>query len=249
MKISVCIATYNGASYVEEQLRSILVQLAPQDEVVVSDDLSRDATVKIVRGLGDSRVCVLPPGPNLGHVRNFERAIKAATGDVIFLSDQDDVWASDKIREVMNAFAAHPRVHMIHHALATMDEQGRTLDPLWNPQPEGEFRGAAFLITQWVRSTVFGCGLAFRRELLEVILPFPPFVYAHDHWLTAASGWKGGMLQLNLPLVRYRQHRNNVTPKQGLPWQRRIAVRIAMLRMILTAAVRARRVRPSPFHT
>ena len=200
-----------------------------------------------MRKLDDPRVRVLAEGPNLGHVRNFERALKAATGDVLFLSDQDDVWAADKVREVMAAFAAHPRVQMVHHALATMDETGRTLDPRWNPVAEGESRGAAFLAAQCVRCRVFGCAIALRRPLLDILLPFPPSVYAHDHWLTVAAAAGDGLYQLDKPLVRYRQHRNNVTPKHGLGWRRRIAVRVDMLRMIATALRRthaARRARP-----
>ncbi|WP_271008546.1 glycosyltransferase family 2 protein [Paucibacter sp. B51] len=242
-RTSVCIATYNGQSYIEEQLRSILVQLGPDDEVIVSDDRSKDATVDLVRQLGDPRVRVLPEGPNLGHVRNFERALKAATGDILFLSDQDDVWAPGKVHEVMAAFAAHPRVQMVHHALATIDETGSTLDPRWNPVPEGEFRGAAFLAAQCVRCRVFGCAVALRRPLLDVLLPFPPSVYAHDHWFTIAAAAGDGLYQLDKPLVRYRQHRHNVTPKHGLGWRRRFAVRLDMLRMIATALCRTRAAR------
>lgn len=245
MRISVCIATYNGQSYVEEQLRSILVQLGPDDEVIVSDDRSKDATVDLVRELGDPRVRVLPAGPNLGHVRNFERALKAATGDILFLSDQDDVWTPDKVREVMAAFAAHPRVQMVHHALATMDETGHTLDPRWNPLPEGEFRGAAFLAAQCIRCRVFGCAVALRRPLLNILLPFPQSVYAHDHWFTVAAAAGDGLYQLDKSLVRYRQHHHNVTPKHGLGWRRRIAVRLDMLRMIATALRRTRSARRS----
>ncbi|MCE4538158.1 glycosyltransferase family 2 protein [Pelomonas sp. P7] len=242
-RISVCIATYNGQLYVEEQLRSILAQLGCEDEVILSDDGSKDATVQTVRDIGDPRVHVLPCGPNLGHVRNFERALKAASGDVIFLSDQDDVWAPEKVREVMAALAAHPRVQMVHHALTTMDEAGRTLDPRWNSVEEGEFRGAAFLAAQCVRCRVFGCAVALRRSLLDILLPFPASVYAHDHWLTVAAAAADGLYQLDKPLVRYRQHRHNVTPKNGLGWQRRIAVRIDMLRMIAAAVSRVRAAR------
>lgn len=243
MRISVCIATYNGESYVEEQMRSILAQLGSEDELILSDDSSKDRTLEIVRGLSDPRVRVLAEGPNVGHVRNFERALKAASGDVIFLSDQDDVWLPDKVRDVMAVFISHPEAQMVHHALSTMDEQGRTLNPLWNHVPEGASGGWFFLLAQCLRCSMFGCAMAIRRELLEVLLPFPAAAYAHDHWLTVAAGMGAveGIQQLNRPLVRYRQHRNNVTPRHGLSWRRRLSVRLDMLRMIATACARVRR--------
>ena len=90
--VSVCMATYNGSRYVAEQLSSILAQLGARDEVVVVDDASADATVEIVRGIGDPRIVVHRNDRNLGYVRSFERAISLSTGDVIVLSDQDDIW-------------------------------------------------------------------------------------------------------------------------------------------------------------
>jgi glycosyltransferase involved in cell wall biosynthesis len=243
MKISVCLATYNGERFIKEQLRSILDQLGPNDELIVSDDHSKDGTVDFVRTLDDPRIFLIVESTNVGHVWNFERAISRASGDLLFLSDQDDIWHPQKIATVLREFEQHPKVQVIHHALSTIDEQGRTLQPLMNPHPEGEHGGIRHLFDQWVQCRVFGCGVAFRRELLAVLLPFPSFAYAHDHWIVAASGWKGGMLQINAPLVSYRQHLNNVTPKHGLSWHRRIYVRWLMLRMIVTAAVRIYRFR------
>ena len=54
--VSVCIATYNGAKYLKEQLESILCQLTESDEVVVSDDGSCDGTVELIRNYKDSRI-------------------------------------------------------------------------------------------------------------------------------------------------------------------------------------------------
>lgn len=246
MKISVCLASFNGEQFIEEQLTSILNQLGPDDELVVSDDHSNDRTLELVRALNDQRIVLITASTNVGHVRNFERAISSASGDLLFLSDQDDIWHPQKIKTVVREFEQHPKVQMIHHALSTIDEHGHTLQPLFNPQPEGEQGGICHLISQWYRCSVFGCGVAFRRELLPVLLPFPPFAYAHDHWIVAASGWRGGMLQINSPLVSYRQHHLNLTPKLGLSWRQRINVRWLMLRMILTSAVRSHQFRCLP---
>ena len=106
--ISVCLATYNGARFVEKQLQSILVQLAPEDELIVCDDGSSDDTCNVIRRLADARIALHAYSQNVGHVRNFERAISAAKGDFIFLSDQDDVWVPGKIRAMLDCLRPIP---------------------------------------------------------------------------------------------------------------------------------------------
>src|SRR5262245_13619427 len=90
-RVSVCLATYNGVEHLREQVDSILADLGPHDEVVVVDDASGDATVALLEGFGDPRVRIVRSAHNQGHVRTFERAIREASGEIIMLSDQDDV--------------------------------------------------------------------------------------------------------------------------------------------------------------
>jgi len=232
MKVSVCLASYNGERYIAEQLRSILQQLSDGDELIVCDDGSRDRTREIVASFGDPRVVLRTFDANVGHVRNFERAIASASGDLIFLSDQDDAWRPGKLAAMLAVFRDQPDVQLVHHALSTMDADGRVLQPLWNPLHEGRPGRLRFLARQWLKCQVFGCALAFRRALLDVVLPFPPSAYAHDHWLAIAAAVRGPVYFLAAPLVSYRQHAANVTPKRGLSWAGRIAVRLRFLRMI-----------------
>ncbi|MDE5758415.1 MAG: glycosyltransferase, partial [Allobaculum sp.] len=90
--ISVCIATYNGERYIETQIRSILDQLNEDDEIIISDDSSTDRTLDIIRSLNDSRIKLFAGNKFHSRTFNFENALKQATGDFIFLSDQDDIW-------------------------------------------------------------------------------------------------------------------------------------------------------------
>ena len=90
-KISVCIATYNGAKYIKEQLESILCQLSEDDEVIVSDDSSTDETLQRIAELDDSRIQIYifdrdKSGLSLINLvtTNFENALKMATGEIIF---------------------------------------------------------------------------------------------------------------------------------------------------------------------
>src|SRR5690554_2119128 len=101
--ISVCMATYNGGRYIEEQLNSILSQLGPDDEVIICDDCSTDNTVEKATAIGDSRIKIFRNEKNLGYIRNFEKSVVLANGDYIFLSDQDDIWPSGRIALMLSA--------------------------------------------------------------------------------------------------------------------------------------------------
>ena len=104
LSISVCMATYNGAEFIVEQLKSILAQLPESSEVVIADDGSTDATLNLIHSLGDARIRVIATeGTRLGPIYNLERALASATGEVIFLSDQDDVWLPEKVDRCLAA--------------------------------------------------------------------------------------------------------------------------------------------------
>lgn len=114
--ISVCIATYNGGKYIEEQLRSILDQLSADDEVIVSDDNSTDDTVSIIKSLGDSRIKIYAHKPDkcsflIDHsTHNFENALRHSHGDIIFLSDQDDKWTDNKVSTMIEGLSNYDMV-------------------------------------------------------------------------------------------------------------------------------------------
>ena len=89
-------ATYNGAKYIKEQLDSIIPQLRDDDELIVSDDASKDETLKIVESYNDPRIKIFH-NENHGVAHNFENAMRQASGDIIYFADQDDVWLPGKL--------------------------------------------------------------------------------------------------------------------------------------------------------
>lgn len=99
--ISVCIATYNGGKYISKQIVSILNQLSDSDEIIVSDDGSKDDTINIIESLCDSRIKSYKNTGKHGVVPNFENALSKAKGDIIFFSDQDDIWADNKVKVIL----------------------------------------------------------------------------------------------------------------------------------------------------
>ena len=132
MKVSVCLATYNGEKYIYDQLISILKQINKNDEVIISDDGSTDSTLDIVRSISDDRIKVYNSCSTLKVVDyetrlsriylNFKNAILKSSGDVIFLSDQDDIWLDDKYSYVMNQFLDNTVGLVVHDAFTALSD-------------------------------------------------------------------------------------------------------------------------------
>lgn len=198
-RLSVIVASYNGAKYIREQLDSVLPQLQPQDEVVLSDDASTDATVDIVRSYEDPRIRVLAQTERLGYVRNFERAAREAHGDVIFFCDQDDVWLPGKVQSLLTALE---RCRCAASDAVVVDDALRVINPSYFELRRARaFSPLAILL----RPPIIGATLACRRDFLRAMLPFPAKV-PHDFWLTFNAALKGQLVVLREPTIMYRRH-------------------------------------------
>ena len=137
MKISVALCTYNGSKYIEEQLRSILNQTMRVDEIVICDDGSTDDTIQIIEkvkkeALADIRI--YRNETNLGVCANFQKAVDLCQGDIVFLSDQDDVWYPHKVKTVSGWFDANPDKSVVFTNADLIDETGKyyTMDTLFD---------------------------------------------------------------------------------------------------------------------
>ncbi len=207
MKISVALAAYNGEAYIGEQLNSILQNLGENDEVIVSDDGSTDGTRDIVCDLAreDGRVKLID-GPKQGLIKNFELAVAACEGDVIFLSDQDDVWHADKVSAVLSCFEETGVALVIHDAQMT-DNERHVLSPSFFA-----FRGsrAGYFKNLW-KNAYIGCCIAFKKELLETALPFDDRIPMHDQWFGLLAEKRGGVAFLPKVLLDYRRHEGTAT--------------------------------------
>ncbi len=205
MKISVAIAAYKGEKYIAEQLGSILPQLGENDEVIVSDDLPGGETEKAVKTIDDRRVKYME-GPGKGVCKNFEHAINACSGDIIFLSDQDDVWLRNKVSRVLREFECGAAL-VLHDASVT-DEHLNITDSSYF-----KTHGVSTDLKETLmRNTYPGCCMAFRRCLIYSALPFPESAPMHDWWLALVAMKKNMSISvINEPLILWRRHGDNVT--------------------------------------
>ncbi|MTD42434.1 glycosyltransferase [Erwinia sp. CPCC 100877] len=206
--ISVCIATFNGEKYLEEQLDSILPQISADDELIISDDGSTDATVSIITDYTakDARVKFFK-GPGRGVIANFEYAITQAVGDFIFLADQDDVWLPEKIRVTLDFFTEHPEIDVVVSDLKIVNESLEVIESSYF-----RYRNVKTgFIHNILKNKYIGAGMAFRGDFKASILPFPTEIPMHDMWigLLGASRKRSALIPQQLTL--YRRHADNVS--------------------------------------
>ncbi len=221
LRVTVALCTYNGAAFIREQLESILQQTRPPDELVVADDGSADDTISIVHavfsahGSQRTRLRVLTGGDRpLGVTGNFARAVAAATGDILVLSDQDDRWRPDRLSVAISAFERQPGIVLQHGDARLIDESGTSLGltlfaalRLSRRERTEIEQGRAFA-AYLRRNLATGATMAFRRSLLSAALPFPR-EWVHDEWLAIVAAATGEIGVLADPLVDYRQHDAN----------------------------------------
>jgi len=206
LRVSVCLALYNGIEYIEEQIKSVLAQLTNEDELIVVDDCSRDGSGILVENFRDPRIRFLRNEKNLGVVSTFERALRGARGDYIFLCDQDDIWAENKVARTLEVFKSTGALCVLSDALLVNHENeslGQTSFQWRNSKPG--------LIRNWLQNCFMGCTMAFRKDLLLAAMPFPSSLYMHDQWLGMIATIAGHVVFLPELLVRYRRHAGNVT--------------------------------------
>ena len=243
LRVSVVMATHNGGRWIEEQLASILAQLASYDEVVVVDDASRDVTPDLVEAVGDPRVRVIRLETNHGYVRAFERALLECTGDVILLADQDDVWVPGRRDLMLGALVDH---QVVASNLVVLGSDAPLRGPFgqhaWVLHERDGSRHVANLAALVAGNRpYYGCAMGLRREVLALVLPFPDFLTeSHDLWLAAYGNLARSIVHLETPTLRRRVHDDNATPDRPRGVWPALRSRLMLLRGIVELRRRLR---------
>ena len=204
--ISVCMATYNGEKYIKEQLESILKQIGKDDEIVISDDGSTDKTLNIIKKFNDYRIKIYINDGMHGFTHNFENALNKAKGDIIFLSDQDDIWLDNKVKKTLKVLENYD---MAISDCITINENHDIIQKsrfdTFNVKPG--------FINHLIKSRFLGCCMAFNKKVLDISLPFPnrKDLVEHDIWLVAVAYRYFKVKLISEPLIYYRRHGKNVS--------------------------------------
>ena len=214
MKISVILAAYNGEEYIVELLKSITEQSRTPDEIVIADDNSKDNTFITVTDFIDDNAIknriefkLYKNENNLGFAKNFRNAISKATGDIIVLADQDDIFVKNKLEKIENYFSVHAKAAVFISAFRMIDESGKIIS---STKPFSNDKTVSF--EELIKGNSYpGCTIAFKSNLISFFNYFDDSVFTHDWFvLIVASLFNpNSIFYTKESLVLYRMHSSN----------------------------------------
>lgn len=228
--IDIVLASYNGGSYIFEQIESIRKSnkyLELVNKLYIVDDGSTDKTESIVKSFTriDKKIIWVPKSTSsLGASQNFNRGLLLTNAPLVMLCDQDDIWYQSKIEDSFNSIKdyinqpiptlAFSDVHVVDDNTNILSESYFKLKKI----PKNWQHDFNLLIQQ---NTVSGCACIVNRALLELALPVPIKAYMHDWWLALVAKKFGKLIFIDKPLMAYRQHANNTIGARPITlWQR-----------------------------
>jgi glycosyltransferase involved in cell wall biosynthesis len=223
IKISVAMATFNGEKYIKEQIDSILNQTLKINELIISDDGSTDNTINIIRNYNDNRIKLLN-GPHNGVKQNFANAINNTTGDIIFLSDQDDVWLNNKVEMIIKVFQ-NKNCQCIVHDCDVVSSQKVIIDSFFDYR-----KSKSGITNNIIKNSYLGCCMAFTKNMIKYILPIPNTIEMHDQWIGIICEKHGKSIFLKEKLIHYRRHSDNVSSMKHYPLWKMIKNRIRIIK-------------------
>ncbi len=214
-KVSVIVATYNGSKFLEEQLSSIFNQTVSADEVIIRDDVSTDNTFEIIQDfIARNKLShwkAVRGEKNIGWMKNFRELLDLATGDIIFLADQDDIWLENKAEIMLGILGQNPDIELLasgYHYLIN----GEIVSV---PQSKKPLRQDVFQ-KRFFHTTLPGACYAIRRSLLNAATPIWNDTLPHDAQLWVLSLIRNTRYVYDRPLMLYRRHENTATGRDEL---------------------------------
>ncbi|WP_284983711.1 glycosyltransferase [Arthrobacter sp. efr-133-TYG-118] len=235
-RVSVCMATFMGAKFIHEQLESILSQLSDDDEVVIVDDASRDDTVAKILAVADPRIRLIRAETNQGYVKSFGQAVLASRGRFIFLADQDDVWTEGRVDSMLSALTT---AAVVASNFDVLGGGPRPSIPKLDSADSRRHLGNLFGILIGYRA-YYGCGMAFRRDILDLFSPIPDYLReSHDLWLAIVGNVSGSITHLDRSTLLRRLHEDNATPRGWRSLRVILAARLVLIRLMLEARRRS----------
>ncbi|WP_460981790.1 glycosyltransferase family 2 protein [Spirosoma fluminis] len=239
--ISVALCTYNGSAYLPTQWQSLLEQHQLPDEVVVCDDQSTDGTVKLLHEFAEKApftVRVLENPVRLGYNKNFEKALSACTGDLLFICDQDDYWFPEKISTMSAYMIDQPETQLAFCDAWVTDEALQQRESrFWervrfDGQAKARWQTGDMMDIMLDGNRVMGCASVIRRSFLQTVLPIPETIpgYIYDGWMGLVGAAYNTIHFIDLPLQLYRTHvQQQVGVRESEPG-RRIRLRDRFIR-------------------
>lgn len=203
-KVSVCMTTYNGEKYIRPQLDSILKQLSIDDEVIISDDSSTDNTINIIKSYNDERIKLYESCFH-NYIKNFEFSLKQASGEYIFLSDQDDVWMDNKVEIMLEALS---KSDLVCSNCKVVDKDLNIISNAFWADALSQRSG---FLKNLHHNHYLGCCMAFKNNVLQLVIPFPHNLITHDGWIGLVAEVFCKTMFIDDKLILYRRHGQNTS--------------------------------------
>jgi glycosyltransferase involved in cell wall biosynthesis len=210
--VSIALTTFNGEKYLAAQLDSIINQTYKNIEIVIADDASTDNTIDVIKAYAtkDTRISYITHKENVGFNKNFLRAMHACNGSFIAISDQDDIWHTDKLMIMMKNY---DETSLLMHC-NSVKFSGSVNLLLFNQQQRNKrFYGNIGSKLVFVNSVEGHC-IVFKKELVALIQPIPDNVY-YDWWMGIIAADNGGVQWIPETLVLRRIHESNAYEKNA----------------------------------
>jgi glycosyltransferase involved in cell wall biosynthesis len=203
--VAVVVATYNGATYLRQQLESIVQQTYKPSQIIIVDDDSLDDTLQVANNFAahHPEVMVVQNETRIGYIKNFEKGMLIATASYVALSDQDDIWMPHKLETLL----ANIGDQMLAYSDSELiDANGQLLNQKMSSIKNqlAYHTPIMYAIGAWAP----GHAMLFKKELVDKAAPFPALV-THDFWLGFVATCYSRVVYVNEPLVHYRQHTQN----------------------------------------
>lgn len=214
MKKSVLLCTYNGEKYIYEQIESIINQSENVDEIIISDDCSNDNTIDIIKNNFlncEIDIKININKENLGFKKNFYNALELCSGDIIFFSDQDDVWMSNKVKRVMEIFKENTNALLVFSNAEVTDQKLNKVSYLLDDVHfDDSIMNDSYSQLKNILADNFitGATMAMKKDLIDKAMPFGTN-WPHDYWFGVVAAINCGLYVIKEPLIKYRQHENN----------------------------------------
>ena len=213
MRVSVVMTTYNGEKYIEEMLNSIKLQSRQVDEVIIVDDVSTDRTVQLVKKFIEKNDLnqwkLIVNAENVGWKQNFKKALAMATGDLIFLADQDDVWRYNKVEKMIQKFVDNEKIWLLVSQVNIFTQDATPCSDM--DCINTDFEGKVLFNYDYYVVKRPGCSMAMRKEILPLFFDIWNSAMPHDAALWAIANLIGKLYLIDEKLINYRRHNDNVT--------------------------------------
>lgn len=225
--ISVVMTTYNGEKYILEQLNSVLNQTVIPNQLIIADDCSKDKTKEIVNEyikFVDSNIDIVffSNSINQGYIKNFRKAILKATGDYIFLCDQDDIWERNKIEITINEMRKRKK-DVACTGFRLVDAQGQEIinTNIYRSDPVSGYEKWSNKVYEVTLSRLIwgnfspGCTYCFSHNVMEIYKKLTNVEISHDFQIILIGACLDSAIFIDKPLSSYRLHSSNTIGMNG----------------------------------